>query len=65
MQIKTQEYKECIKQKKTTLPLCRSQLGNRSRDVQQVAYCIVGAVFHGKGGDTDKRNTENLKRKRK
>jgi hypothetical protein len=62
MQIKTQEYKECIKQMKTktTLPLSRSQVGNRSRDLQEVAYCIVGTVFHGKGGDTGIRNTENM-----
>jgi hypothetical protein len=45
----------------TTLPLSRSPWGNWPRDVLQVAYCIVGAVFHGNGGDMGKRNSENLK----
>jgi hypothetical protein len=43
----------------TTMPL-NLQLAKGMRVVQQDASCILGAVFHGKGGDMGKRNTENL-----
>jgi hypothetical protein len=42
-----------------TLPL-NLQLAKGMRVVQQDACCSLGAVFHGKGGDMGKRNTENL-----
>jgi hypothetical protein len=43
-----------------TLPLNLQLAKGMMRLVQQDACCILGAVFHAKGGDTGKRNTENL-----
>jgi hypothetical protein len=42
-----------------TLPL-NLQLAKEMRVVQQDANCILGAVYHGKGGDMGKRKKEKL-----
>jgi hypothetical protein len=43
----------------TNLPL-NLQLAKGMRVLQQDTCCILGAVYHGKDRDMDKRNTENL-----
>jgi len=58
----TQDHHNCIETQEdeaNNLPL-NLQLAKEMRVVQQHASCILGAVFHGKGGDMGKRKKKKL-----